>query len=323
MDWLGTGIDGPLVVIRAIHFTATAMTAGTLVFRAVVAEPTLGSTPVATTVVRSQIRLTAWIGLAIAAASGVIWLQLQAASMSGLPLGEAMASDVLSTVLNETQFGLVSKVRLVLAVILAACLAFDRFAQARWLALGSALGFIAAIAWTGHAGSTLGEMGNLHLTADVLHLVAAAGWTGGLVSLALLLAAARRNQAVAWAWLARDAVHRFSTLGIIGVATLLVTGIVNAWILVGSFHALRITGYGQLLMLKIVVFAIMVAFAAVNRFCLTPQLALPSENEALPNVLRQLTRNSLIEIILGLTIFAIVGALGTMHPAIHFAKLQY
>ena len=299
------------------------MIAGTLVFRAVVAEPTLGLTPVATTVVRSQIRLTAWIGLAIAAASGVIWLQLQAASTSGLPLGEAMASDVLSKVLNESQFGLVSKVRLVLAVILAACLAFDRFAQARWLALGSALGFIAAIAWTGHAGSTLGEMGNLHLTADALHLVAAAGWTGGLVSLALLLAAARRNQAVAWAWLARDAVHRFSTLGIIGVATLLVTGIVNAWILVGSFHALLITGYGQLLMLKIVVFAIMVAFAAVNRFWLTPQLALPSENEAQPNVLRQLTRNSLIEIILGLTIFAIVGALGTMHPAIHFAKLQY
>jgi putative copper resistance protein D len=29
-------------------------------------------------------------------------------------------------------------------------------------------------------------------------------------------------------------------------------------------------------------------------------------------------RNSTIEIALGLAIFAIVGALGTMHPAIHF-----
>src|SRR5712664_1452601 len=178
MDWLGAGVDGPLIIIRAMHFAATAVVAGSLIFRAVVAEPALGSTQVATTVVRSQILLTASIGLAIAAVSGVIWLQLQAASMSGLPFGEAMKSDVLSTVLNETQLGLVSKVRFVLAIILAACLAYDRSAQARWLALGSALGFIAAVAWTGHAGSTPGEIGNLHLAADALHLIAAAGWTG-------------------------------------------------------------------------------------------------------------------------------------------------
>jgi len=293
------------------------MTAGPLIFRAVLAEPALGSTPVATTVVRSQVLRIAWMSLAIAVASGVIWLQLQAASTSGLPFGEAMTSDTLLTVLNETQFGLVSKVRFVLAVILAACLAFDRFTQARWLALGSVVGFIAAMAWTGHAGSTLGEMGNLHLTADVLHLIAAAAWIGGLMPLALLLAAARRNQVFAWASLARDAAQRFSTLGIISVGTLLVTGIVNAWILVGSFHALLITEYGRLLMLKIAIFAIMLVFAAANRFWLTPRLAFSSENEAQLKALRQLRRNSLIEIALGFTIFAIVGALGTLHPAIH------
>jgi putative copper resistance protein D len=318
MDWFGAGTNGPMVIIRAIHFAATAMTAGTLIFRAAVAEPALRSAPAATTVVRSQILLTAWIGLAIAVASGVIWLQLQAASMSGLAFGEAMTSDVLSTVLNETQFGLVSKIRLVLAIILAACLGYDRFALARWLALGSALGFIAAVAWTGHAGATAGEMGNLHLASDGLHLVAAAAWAGGLVSLALLLAAARRNQAFAWASLARDAAQRFSTLGIVSVATLVVTGIVNGWILVGSFDALLVTEYGRLLVLKIVVFAIMLVFAAVNRFWLTPRLASWSEHEAQRKALGRLTRNSVIENVLGFTIFAIVGALGTLHPAIHF-----
>lgn len=318
MDWLGADIDCPLVVIRAVHFAATAVVAGSLIFRAVVAEPALRSRQVATTVVvRSQILRIASTGLVIAAVTGVIWLQLQAASMSGLPFGEAMTSDVLSTVLNETQFGLASKIRFMLAIILGACLAYDRLAPARWLALGSALGFIAAIAWTGHAGSTLGELGNLHLTADALHLFAAAAWIGGLVSLALLLAAARRNQAFAWASLAGDAAQRFSTLGIISVGTLLVTGIVSAWILVGSFHALLVTEYGQLLMLKIVVFAIMLVFAAVNRFRLTPQLAFTPENEAQLKALRRLTRNSVIEIALGLAIFAIVGALGTLHPAIH------
>jgi copper resistance protein D len=317
MDWLGAAIDGPLVVTRAIHFAATAVSAGALIFGAVVAEPALRSTPAATTVVRSQIRLTASIGLAIAVATGVVWFQLEAAAISGLPFGDAMTSEVLSTVLNETQFGLVSKVRLVLAVILAACLAYDRSAQARWLAPGSALGFTAAIAWTGHAGSTLGELGNLHLAADALHLIAAATWIGGLVPLALLLAAARRHQGLAWGSLARDAAQRFSTLGLVSVGTLLLTGTINAWILVGSIHALIVTGYGQLLMLKLVAFAVMLVFAATNRFWLTPQLAPSSDNEPQLEALCRLTRNSVIEIALGLTIFAIVGALGTLHPAIH------
>src|SRR5260370_23174427 len=236
MDGVGEGTNEPLIVIRAIHFAAVAMKAGALIFRAVVAEPAVGLKPVATTVVRSQMLVLTWIGLAIAAVSGVIWLQLQAVSMSGLPLGEAMTSDVLSTVLSETQVGSISEIRLVVAVILAGCLTYDRLAPLRWLGLGSSLSLIATIAWTGHAGATLGEMGNLHLTADVLHLIAAAAWLGGLVSLALLLAAARRYHALAWASLARDVAKRFSTLGIVGVATLLVTGIVNAWLLIGSVH---------------------------------------------------------------------------------------
>jgi putative copper resistance protein D len=302
LDWFGAGSNGPLIAVRAIHFAATAITTGALVFRAVVAKPALDSEQAVAKLIRTQTLMVAWIGLAIAVASGMVWLLFQATSMSGLPLGEAMTSSALLTVLNETQFGLVSKIRLVLAIILAACLAYDRFPLAHWFAPAAALGLTAAIAWTGHAGSTLGQTGNLHLTADALHLVAAASWIGGLVPLVLLLAAARRNQALAWASLARDAAQRFSTLGIVSVGTLLVTGIVNAWILVGSFHALLITEYGQLLMLKIVVFAIMLAFAAVNRFWLTPQLAFSSENEAQLKALRRLTRNSIIEIALGYTI---------------------
>ena len=56
----------------------------------------------------------------------------------------------------------------------------------------------------------------------------------------------------------------------LSVATLVLSGIVNAWILVGSFRALVVTEYGQLLILKLVIFAFMLAFAAVNRLWLTP-----------------------------------------------------
>jgi putative copper resistance protein D len=74
-------------------------------------------------------------------------------------------------------------------------------------------------------------------------------------------------------------------------------------------------------MLKLTLFAAMLIMAAVNRFWLTPRLALPSECGPQLKILRQLTRNSVIEVLLGLMIFGIVGLLGMLHPAIHFDNL--
>jgi putative copper resistance protein D len=318
MDWFGAGGNAPLIVVRAVHFAATAVTTGSLIFGATIAKAALRPTDPVAALLRKQTLVVAGIGLAIGTLSGVIWFLLQAAAMSGLPLGEVGEPGVLSTVLIQTQFGQVAGIRLALAIILAACLVRDRLPFASGLALAAAFGLTAAIAWTGHAGSTPGEMGNLHLVADALHLLAASAWMGGLVLLVLLLVTALRNGTVEWARQAHAAVRRFSVLGIISVATLLGTGMFNAWILVGSFQALVATEYGRLLMLKIVAFALMLAFAAVNRLWLTPRLALSSANEPSLDGIRQLTRNSIIEIALGLTIFAIVGMLGTLHPAIHF-----
>jgi putative copper resistance protein D len=312
----GDALNVSLIVIRAIHFAATAITAGVLVFETLVAEPALRSAAAARAVVMAQILRVAWISLAMTVASGVIWVLLQAEAMSDLPLRDAMSEDILSTVLTETQFGIVSEFRFMLAIVLAACLFFNRLQ----LALISGLSLVAGIAWTGHAGSGADDWSNLHLTADVLHLVAAAAWLGGLVPLTLLLSQALGNEADPWASVASQASRRFSMLGIVSVGTITATGIVNGWILVGSFKALVVTEYGRLLMLKISLFAIMLVFAAINRFWLTPDLALPSDNEARLKATRRLTRNSGIEIALGLIIFVIVGVLGTLHPAAHFAN---
>ncbi|ABE64983.1 copper resistance D (plasmid) [Nitrobacter hamburgensis X14] len=317
MDWLET-VNDPLIVVRAIHFTATAVTAGSMLFRVAVAEPALGSGAPATAA-RMQSLSVAWIGLAIAAVSGAIWVLLEAAAMSGLSLSEAMTADILSTVLNETQFGLVSEIRLALASTLAACLACSRMPWTRWPALTSAFGLIAALAWAGHAGSSVGLIGLLHLTADVLHLTAAAAWIGALVPLAMLLAVARRRQDFVWTSLARHATQRFSTLGLLSVGVLLITGVVNACILVGSFYALQATEYGRLVILKTALFAVMLLLAAANRFWLMPQLAPLSRTDMQIDALRRLTRNSVLEIILGVAVIAIVGALGILHPAIHIA----
>ena len=273
MIWLGAEIDGPLVLIRAIHFAASAATAGVLLFRTFVAEPALRPSPELSAIVQSRLVQFSWAGLAIAAATGLVWLLLQTMSITGLASGEAIRTGAVLVVVTETQFGLVSEIRAGLAVLLSACLVLDRFDLSRWLALLVASGLVGAIAWTGHAGSTLGELGNLHLAADVVHLFAASAWIGGLIGLSVLFAVGRRS-ALERGPLQLNALRRFSVLGMISVAALIVSGSVNAWILVGSFHALLVTDYGLLLLFKIVAFAIMVAFAAMNRFWLMPRLAL-------------------------------------------------
>jgi putative copper resistance protein D len=74
-------------------------------------------------------------------------------------------------------------------------------------------------------------------------------------------------------------------------------------------------------MLKIALFAVMLAFAVVNKFRLTPRLAGQPDRSGELDAVRKLGRNCHIEIALGLAIFAIVGALGTIHPAIHLVPL--
>jgi copper resistance protein D len=317
MSWLGAEIDGPMIVTRTVHFAASAITAGALVFRGFVAEPALRAAPQACALVRKQVRAMAWIGLGVAVISGAAWVLLLTMSLSDEGLGEAVMSGALRDVLNLTQFGWVSQVRFAIAIVLAISLAFERSALWRWLALATAVSLAASIAWTGHAASTPFTLGYLHLASDALHLIAASAWIGGLVPLVLLLGMARGHKG--WAALELDAVSRFSMLGMVSVATLILSGAVNSWILVGSFRGLVETGYGQLLMLKLAAFAVMLAFAAVNRFALTPQLALLAD-DARQDALGALSRNTWIEIALGLSIFAMVGVLGTLHPAAHLVK---
>jgi putative copper resistance protein D len=184
----------------------------------------------------------------------------------------------------------------------------------RWLTLLAALGLMASIAWTGHAASTVASLGWLHLSSDVLHLLAAAAWIGGLLSYVWLLVIARRgNDDLSRAMIQRIT-DRFSLVGIFSVAALIASGVVNAWLIVRSAQMLITSDYGHLLILKVILFIALLVFAAVNRFVLTPQLAI-SGDRSLLHPIRRLTRNGLIELVLGGMVFAVVGALGTLHPA--------
>ncbi len=109
--------------------------------------------------------------------------------------------------LTDTRFGLVSTVRLGLAMLLAVLLLWP---ATRLLQIVAGAGLIGLIALVGHAGATPGTAGDIHLASDIVHLLAAGAWLGGLPALAMLLAAARQANDPAWRSLAIGATRRFS-----------------------------------------------------------------------------------------------------------------
>ena len=291
-------MDTLLFAMRALHFAATISTGGVIVFRVVVA-----SSFADTSFERTLKRIFA-ASIAILVASGIGWFAATTAAIADQPIKDVFAGPLASEVLLDTQFGQVSLLRLATALALSIFVVADR---ARWLSFALAVVLLASLAWLGHSGAAPGMF---FPAADALHVTAAGVWLGGLVPLALLLAALRRQKDTDSISVASSVTRRFSTMGVVMVATILISGVVNTWNLVGSMEGLIDTAYGRLLLVKIALFLTMVSIAAVNRFRLAPSLPVPG-------TLKLLERNSLIEAALGLLIVLIVGALGTMPPALH------
>jgi putative copper resistance protein D len=316
-------VDDPLIYVRAVHFAATISVAGVAFFVVFVAEPALRKNDAGAPlvgVIRRRLAWLAWIGLSLAVLSGAAWFVLVSQSISDQPLADIFSENILWTVLLETDFGRDWLARLALACLLAGL--FIPFLSAKpvrsvWIKLVVvfvAAGLVGTIAWAGHAVGGSGLEGVVHLAADVLHLVAAAAWVGALLPLALTLGATAGDAEAAA--MARTATIRFSTLGIVSVGTLLVTGTINTWYLAGSIPALIETDYGRLLLLKIALFLGMVAIAAVNRLQLTPRLVASASARAAGDPLRQLRRNVAIEIAAGAIVLAIVAMLGVTPPGL-------
>jgi putative copper resistance protein D len=306
-----------LVAARAVHFASTMLLFGELVFVLAVASPAWRNAGRAASDDRQGIdhRLVLIEGwsLALSIASGAVWLAVEASSMSGMPLEQAIRRDILSLVLGKTVFGRLWVWRFGLAllfgVLLVALARTDSGRSRSRLALGCvvvATAYLASLAWAGHAGGGQGSEGLLQLSSDIAHLLATGGWLGALPGLAFYLHRPQSLDAAA------QAARRFSTVGIVCVSALVLSGLANAWYLVGSVAALVGTEYGRLLLAKLAVFAAMVTLAAVNRLSLTPRL---ERHDA--RALAFLRRTATAEIAAGVIVVAIVAALGTTIPGAH------
>lgn len=286
-----------LAAVRALHFASVVVLFGQFAYAWAVAP--------ARTPPPGFRRIGAW-SVVIALVTGLAWLAFEAVGMSGLPVKEALGASTLKVVVTQTLFGRVWLFRMALA--LALLFAFARLRPeergGRMFTLAGVLSLLllVSLAFCGHAAAGKGLDGAVHLCVDGLHLLAAASWLGALVPLISVLgraSAAGEAERVA-------ATRRFSTLGIAAVCAILVSGVANTASTVGDFSSILDMRYGELLIAKVALFVVILAFAGVNRIVLMPHLDW-----------RALRRNAIAECILGFCVIAIVGELGITVPAGH------
>lgn len=253
---------------------------------------------------------TALLG-AVLGAAGIVML---ASSMAGVPLREVDRASI-EVILLQTSIGTAAIARvsvLILAGLLAPLVCRSPVRALSGIAFCGAIA-LGSLAWTGHAAMNDGMVGWVHLIADIGHLLAGGAWIGAILGLALLLFSASARCDDRRLRLSHRALAGFATTGSILVSVIVVTGVVNSWILIGPerISALPRSLYGQLLTAKLVVFALMLALAAANRYLLTPKLAGSAGRARAEALLR---KSLLLEVTCGLTILGLVAWLGMLEP---------
>jgi copper resistance protein D len=318
-----------LIVVRDIHFASSVIFAGIVFFDLLIVAPVLGADlrlPATFSSFRETTQKILWLSLGISILSALAWLCLLSTRIAGKPFEQVIADGTIWIVLSRTQFGIAWAGRILIVGLLAICLASRQNLKALpadWRGVLSALlaaFYLGLLAFAGHGEEGLGFERNIHLAADFLHLVAAGLWLGGLLPLAILLTYLRMRGEEPWLTAACNAGNRFSTLGILAVSILLISGTINASFLVGGMQNLIDTRYGRLLLLKLALFAAMVCLAAINRQYLLPRLCKGVGTDRNDPTAQQLVRSTLVEFTLGLGIVLIVGILGITAPAVDMAS---
>ena len=154
----------------------------------------------------------------------------------------------------------------------------------------------------------------LAITVDAVHLIATALWAGGLPFLlySLLQESRTSDSYVTWA---TEAVKRFSRLAVFSVTILFLTGLYQALIHVSGLQSLKATPYGNVLVLKLVLFATMLLFGAAN-FLSTKRL--PFHGQSFPPKVKKAFFNRIAaESSLGMLILVLSGFLTVLTPAAH------
>ena len=324
-------------VVRWVNFAGLLVLCGALIFLFAVWHRTRVARTVGDVVERvffgrwRKLVVASWLAVLVATAASLV---LQAAVAGELPVTKALAPSVLAEV-ARTRFGKVMLVKL--ALLVAAAVLWPRLRPkltapaprsvgaagrasppSAWIA-GATFVFVAGLLLTpglsGHAGSTAPSAVNL--TADAVHLVAAAAWIGGLVVLLVaafpsVRALPKHKGVVALA----PVVARFSNMAVVAVGSIVATGLYASWLQVRAVRALTGAAYGLVLLAKLAVFLPLVVLGAVNNRWTKPRIERAASQESSSSgALATLRRLVGVEVALALVVLALTAFLVNLPPA--------
>ena len=288
-------LDAAVLAVRFLQYAGAALLFGVPLFF-VYALPAGSSSP------RGSRAMVGGAAAVLAVASALA-IAVQASVFAG-SFADGLTGESLGAVVTYMAFGKAALVRTVAALFaLGLLLALPR-GRRGWSAVAAAGAIAAAsLGWMGHGAASEGPLAGVHLAADVLHVLAACAWLGALAAF-VLLARGEAGRAQL-----HPALRTFSALGPALIALLVLSGLVNTWVLIGPDHIADLlrSAYGRVLLAKLVLFAAMLALAAANRYRHTPAVA---EGAPLGPVRRSLAW----EAGLGLAVLALVAWLGTLAP---------
>lgn len=138
----------------------------------------------------------------------------------------------------------------------------------------------------------------LLVAADLVHVLAASLWAGGVVTLALVLPHLPADGRAAL---------RFSGLALASVAVVVLSGTLAGWVHVQTLERLLGTLYGRILMIKVALVGGMVALGGLNRLLFVPRAG---DLAIRPRFRRVLA----VEVAAGLLVLGVAGALATTDP---------
>jgi copper transport protein len=345
-------------VVRALDYVAISLMLGGLAFVALAWLPgfaaVAGEQPEWRLAARSfagRMRPLLLVAVVLGAIVSVLGVLLQGASAAGVSLWDSLKRSILEDTL-ESRFGNVWGLRAVdwvlLGALLMAAAALQRRATRRagrerhappsppadadWTALAlppawllAPIAICAAYlaltpALSGHAsvqGPTV-----VFLPADVLHVLAASVWVGGIACLLLALPAATRALASPQrSRLLLAALTRFSRPALAAVIAIAVTGVVQAYIDVRSLHALFHTTYGLLIVAKTLLLLVLICLGWINRERMLPRLERIVAATRPPGTAGVLARRTMRgELALMIVVLGVTAALVSYAPPIDAAS---
>jgi len=286
------------ILLRAFHFAAVMLLTGGACYSALLAPKRYR--PLLALRLNPLVKGSAWLALL----SALAMLACQNVLMSGDSTNLADI-DIWLAVLG-THFGAVWQWEIIFGVLAVVALLLTGRLRQQVLLLAGVLQ-LACMALIGHAAMRDGWPGLLQQINQAMHLIAAAFWVGGLLPLLLLMHEARQIER------RTDAIRtmmRFSRYGHLAVALTLLSGVINSVMIAGWPFMWHDSRYIVLLLCKVLLVALMVLVALINRYWLVPRFRVAGSGTQ-----QKFIRMTQLELLLACGVVGLVSVFATLSPA--------